>query len=182
MQSRLECIIRGFPYARSLNDLRGQGLEPLLPVIDDDSNRGAYRMVMFCIGAVVRSGDRKQKAALLAILRQHAANLDHTDPVLSQSDADGGEGNRRSSQRVRRVFESTIPAADVGRYATALKEYGDQHGFAPVYKVIELSRVPPYFQASVMVEGSLFEGHAKTKKQARHEAAKMACLEMDIED
>lgn len=147
----------------------------------DSTTQGAYRALMFYIGAVVRSGDRRQKAALLAVLRQHAVTSCHTGLLPPQGDARESEDDRRSRQKARRVLEMTMPVADLGRYATALKEHGDQHGFVPVYKVTELSGMPPQFQASLMVEGSLFEGLAKTKKQARHEAAKTACLRMDIE-
>lgn len=138
-------------------------------------------IVMFCTGAIVRSGDRKQKAALLAILRQHASDRDRVDPLASQGSTRRDHEVQQHPQRISSAFENRyMPATDIGRYATALKEHGDQYGFVPTYEVVELSSVPPQFQATATVEGSSFEGIAKTKKQARHEAAKKACLTLHI--
>lgn len=139
---------------------------------------------MFCIGAVVRKGDRRQKAVLLTVLRQYGATSQASDFPHPRNGKARGEGSvREYPQKVEQfVDEINTSSSDLGRYATALKEYSDKHGMALTYRVDELSKVPPRFRAIVVVdETSTYVGTAKTKKQARHEAAKEACLEMDIE-
>jgi dsRNA-specific ribonuclease len=62
----------------------------------------------------------------------------------------------------------------------ALKEHGDESSVAPVYHTQTLSLEPSLFRATVTFQGFTFEGKAKTKKQARHYAAKEACEYLDI--
>lgn len=174
--------MQGYPHARGLQELNQSGLAPLLPMIDNVSQHGAYRAMMFCIGAVVRNGDRAQKAALLTVLRRH---ISHSARESSASwQANSMPKRERAQQDTHEGQQSddndTSPSVGLGRYAAALQEHGSQLGFQPVYKVTELSKGSPTFRASVLVAGSSCEGIAKTKKQARHEAAKKACLQMDI--
>ncbi|KAK5947987.1 hypothetical protein OHC33_010971 [Knufia fluminis] len=58
VDSRLEKAMQKFPYHESLKELKLRGLESLLPIVDADP-REAYRTTMCCVGAIVRSGDRK---------------------------------------------------------------------------------------------------------------------------
>lgn len=162
--------------------MRKQGLDPLLPVIDDDSQHRAYRVMMFCIGAVVRRGDRNQKATLLAVLRQHIVKSDYAGSIRTQiDDTIKRESAREYSSKVEQFLDNeTSSAVDIGRFATALHEYSAQHSIKPIYRVIQLSIDPPRFQAFVAVAGDTYEGFAKTKRQARQEAAKRACLKRNI--
>ncbi|KAK5069403.1 hypothetical protein LTR51_008653 [Lithohypha guttulata] len=182
-QSRLEKALQKFPYAQSLTELRAEGLEPLLPMVEGDLEHDAYRVMMLCIGAIVRKGDRRQKAALLAVLRGQGGPVENSGVSQPRSSTTQHEGRtRRYPRKVEHfVGDVSIAASELGRYATALKEHSDKHGLVPTYKVDEVSKIPPHFRAFVMVDGSTYTGTAKTKKQARHEAAKEACLEMDID-
>lgn len=138
--------------------------------------------MMFCIGAVVRSGNRAQKAALLNVLRRHISASEHAGWFRSHvEDVAERESDPPPHQDQQCDDAETLPSVDMGRYASALKEHGDQVGFTPIYKVTKMSKGSPSFRASVLVDGSSCEGVARTKKQARHEAAKKACLRMDIE-
>lgn len=139
--------------------------------------------MMFCIGAVVRNGDRKQKAALLSVLRQYKVKPDRPSSFWSPAGnaREGVSGRKHAHKMEQFVDDTNVTTLDLGRYATALKEYGDKHEFVPTYHVMEMCRVPPRFRAIVTVDGSVYVGTAKTKKQARHEAAREACLEMEID-
>lgn len=155
----------------------------LLPVVDDDSEHGRYRALMFCIGSVVRGGTRTQKAALLAVLRRLINDPSHAESSRSQADGEAESENPRPHLLKDEPFvrKEKTPSSVMGRYTKALQEYGDQNEFKPFYRYRELSDGSPYFHASVIVDGTLYEGVAATKKQARHEAAKKACLAMNIE-
>lgn len=158
-------------------------MEPLLPVVNTDLEQDAYRVMMFCIGAVVRKGDRQQKAALLAVLRRQGTVLEHSGMSHTQSDSTQSTVSvRRYPRQVEHIVDDLdMAGSDLGRYATALKENSDKRGLLPTYDVEELSQFPPRFLAIVTLEGSTYEGTAKTKKQARHEAARKACLDMKIQ-
>lgn len=171
-----------FPYLQSIKALRTQDTESCFGVVDTDSEDGAYRRLMICIGATVRNGDRQEKASLLAVLRQHRAISDFTDPYRPPHDGAAAMNDiRKASYTVGQAMnDEPVPVTDLGRYATALKEHGDQRGFTPRYYVEELSRVPPLFKAKVHADGSVFVGLATSKKQARHKAAMKACSKMDI--
>lgn len=175
-------MIQKFPYARSLTQLRAEGLESILPLIETNLEHDPYRLMMFSIGAVVRKGDRGQKAVLLAVLRQQGAP-EASDLARPQAEDAHSEANaRKRSRKVEGFVDGhSVSSMDLGRYATALKEYSDKHGSEAIYRVDELSRIPPRFQATVVVDGSTYQGTARTKKLARHEAARVACLEMKIE-
>lgn len=181
VQSRLQGIIAGFPYSQSVQELRELGLEPLLPVIDNDTHHGAYRVMMFCIGALVRSGNRQHKAALLTVIRQHLANLGHTGSSrIRTEEYVKRENDQQYSPKERYSENEYLPEINLGRYATALHEFSSQNSYEPTYRVITLSKYPPRYQATVTVAGASYESVAKSKRQARQDAAKKACLKMDI--
>lgn len=137
--------------------------------------------MMVCIGVVVRKGDRRQKAVLITVLRRQKAAREgpgSSNSLILQSKGHGGKYSGKAEQLIDDL--DAIPS-DLGRYATALTDYSNKRGLKPVYTVNELPRDPPRFSANLAIDGSTYEGAAKTKKQARHEAARKACLEMDIE-
>lgn len=138
---------------------------------------------MFCIGAIVRGGTRTQKATLLAVLRRQISDLGHVSSSRSQADGEAESESTRPRPLKDESFvrKEKAPPSIMGRYTKALQEYGDQNEFKPFYRYRELSDGSPYFHASVIVDGTLYEGVAATKKQARHEAAKKACIAMGIE-
>lgn len=175
-------MIQKFPYARSLTQLCAEGLESILPPVETNLEHDPYRLMMFCIGAVVRKGDRGQKAVLLAVLRRQGA-LEASNLAFPQAGDTHSEASaRRRSRKVEgSVDDHSVSSTDLGRYATALKEHSDKQGLEAIYRVDELSRIPPRFRATVVVGGLTYKGTARTKKLARHEAARVACLELKIE-
>lgn len=54
-------------------------------MIDIDLEHDVYCVMMFCFGAVVRKGDRKQKAALLLVLRRNRAAIEDPDSPRPQN-------------------------------------------------------------------------------------------------
>lgn len=158
-------------------------MEPLLPVVDTRLEHDAYRVMMFCIGAVVRKGDRRQKATLLTVLRRQLTVLEHLDMSRARSDTSQRTASARKypQQAEHLVDDFDMSGADLGRYATALKQDSDKRGLLPAYDVEELSQIPPRFRAMITLEGSTYTGTAKTKKQARHKAARQACSDRDIQ-
>ena len=131
------------------------------------------------IGAIVRKGSRDQKAALLLTLRQHAAPSESQDQGLGLADASRGDWWSPPVQPS--ASNEKLPASSLGQYAVVLKEHGDQHGFVPEYVIQNVSTSPPKFKAIVLFQGFSFEGIARSKKQARHLAARDACNYLQIQ-
>ncbi len=73
-----------------------------------------------------------------------------------------------------------IPATAISaRYTTILKELGDENGVAPKYGVETMSLDPPMFKVTVSFRDITFEGTARTKKEAKHQASRQACEHFD---
>ena len=152
----------------------------MLPICNDSLD--SYSTLMFCIGAVVRCGNRRQKATLLAVIRQHSTEPS-TNKISGHHTKDAYSTLEQSHllrNTTRSTLDERLDTDGPGRYATMLKEYADKHGLVPVYVVAELSNVPPLFGATVTLDGSSFEGRGKQKKEARHQAAKAACTVLEL--
>lgn len=117
------------------------------------------------------------------MLRQYGVKSDRPNSFWSPAgNTRKGVSARKHAHKMEQFVDDTnVITLDLGRYSTALKEYGDKHEFVPMYHVTEMCRVPPRFRAIVTVDEAVYVGTAKTKKQARHEAAREACLEMEID-
>jgi hypothetical protein len=70
--------------------------------------------------------------------------------------------------------------AQVAHYSMALKEYGDMVGREASYSIAPSPIYPAFFLACVSVNGSLYEGTARTKKQTKHFASRAACRAIGI--
>lgn len=68
----------------------------------------------------------------------------------------------------------------VAHYSMALKEYGDKVGRESRYDFEPCSTHPSLFTAHVHVNGSQYEGMARTKKQAQYLASRAACQAIGI--
>jgi len=181
IDSKLEAIIRLFPYRQCLEKLQVQGLAVFLPDFSDDVHE-AYRMMLTCIGAIARKGTREEKAALLVILRAQSkigvpSGSRENGPAVPESNREKWGG----SQVQRSASDRSLSTSTLGQYSAALKEYGDQHDFVPVYVVQSLSTVPPKSRAIVSFKDYTFESIARNRKQARHQAAREACEFLKIQ-
>jgi dsRNA-specific ribonuclease len=119
------------------------------------------------VGTTVRTGTRDQKIALLEAIRQA---LPETVRYAPQHHA------RMSND----TSSNSWPPPELGKYASALKEFGDQHAFTPVYTYQTLSVSPPKFQATLSCGEVMFKGTGRNKKQARHAAAYEACKDFKV--
>ena len=146
-----------------------------MPNISDDTH-DAYRAMVTCVGAVVRKGNGAEKATLLAALRElsntgvssgHQKNSSSTPNIIP--DDWTGERLRKSAS------DRSLSGNPLGRYSVALREHCDQHDFVPEYTVQAVSIYPPKYKAIVTFNDFSFEGTARNKKQARHQAAREAC-------
>lgn len=68
----------------------------------------------------------------------------------------------------------------MAHYSMALKEYGDMVGREASYSIVPSPTYPASFLAYVTMNGSRYEGSARTKKQAKHFASRAACRAIGI--
>jgi len=172
--------MRRYPFHQRWEALQARGIS-ISEVGGLNGEQDAYRALLSLTGAVVRKGNREQKALLISTLRNTASMRPSAGPrgissPTSVADTDaGGEAHRWWSSTTKPVTN-----AEIAPYTMALKEHGDESSGTPDYHTQTLSLHPPSFKAIVTFKGLTFEGKAKTKKQARHYAAKKACEFLNI--
>ncbi len=172
--------MRRYPFHQRLEALQARGIS-VSEFGALNGEQDAYRALLSLTGAVVRKGNREQKALLISTLRNTASMRPSAGPrgissPTSVADTDaGGEAHRWWSSTTKPVTN-----AEIAPYTMALKEHGDESSGTPDYHTQTLSLHPPSFKAIVTFKGLTFEGKAKTKKQARHYAAKKACEFLNI--
>jgi hypothetical protein len=172
--------MRRYPFHQRLEALQARGISTSeFGTLNGEQD--AYRALLSLTGAVVRKGNREQKALLISTLRNAASAGSSASPrgisrpsSVAANDI-GNEGQRWWSSTTPRATN-----AEIAPYAMALKEFGDASSAAAVYHSQRLSLDPPLFRATVTFRGFTFEGKANTKKQARHYAAKEACEYLGI--
>jgi len=156
-----------FPYARCLMTLtEGEVL--------DETN--AYRDLMNSIGKMCREGHERAWTAIGSAI-QRSFEPPHNAPNGASS------RHRASADTAVRKSGSTVdglPALDIFRYSMALKEHGDQQGQLMNWDEECLRAYPPHFKATIHVQGLSFDGTGSTKKMARHQACREACLALGI--
>lgn len=178
IDSNLESVIRLYPYHQSLQKMKVQGLAECVLHQSNDV-REAYQQMLTCVGAIVRNGTREERQALFAVLREKS---EFGVSETHQSEAPNtGRGGRNGPQLQRSGSDRTLSNTSLGQYATALQEHAAQRGFAPLYKVHNISTMPSKFRATVSFEDSSFDGIDRNQKQARHQAARKACEFLGIE-
>jgi len=170
--------MRRYPFHQRWEALQARGIS-ISEVGGLNGEQDAYRALLSLTGAVVRKGNREQKALLISILRNTASMGPSAGPrgisspsSVAGTDA-GGEAHRWWSSTTKPVTN-----AEIAPYTMALKEH--ESSVAPGYHTQTLSLHPPSFKATVTFKGFTFEGTAMTKKQARHYAAKEACEFLNI--
>lgn len=73
-----------------------------------------------------------------------------------------------------------VADVNIALYTMVLKEFGDSSGDEPSYSSVQHSLDPPNFEVTVSVQGRVFEGRARTKKQAKHLASQKACQSLGL--
>lgn len=162
--------------------LRSRGISPSeFDASKEDED--AHWALVSLTGGVIRKGSRDQKALLISTLRiplSMEVPTGHRDSTDSSSVMNANPSTDNDGQRWGELTSTGSNDAELASYSTALKEYGDKLGIAPVYRVETLSTYPPHLKATMTFQGHTFEGEAKTKKQARHRAAQDACERFEI--
>ena len=70
--------------------------------------------------------------------------------------------------------------ADLARYTTVLKEYGDRRGLVVSWPTEQISMVPVKFRCVAQIEDRVFDGKAGNKRRAKHLASREACNALGI--
>jgi hypothetical protein len=142
-------------------------MDQLSEGVDDEKDPcRVLQSLMVAVGRTVRNGSRDKRAQLLRKLRQ---------PL--------GSGTRGSPEGLPREGSDseTFANSDQGRFASALSQYGQQHGgFTPTYHY-ESEGLHTNGCVAVVRCGKLtFRAAGRNKKQARHAAAYQACLHYEV--
>ncbi|CAK1359108.1 hypothetical protein CB0940_05370 [Cercospora beticola] len=94
------------------------------------------------------------------------------------------DGNRRRERPLqdRRIGQEVVrrDEPNMGAYATRLYEYCQQNGHGLDHEAVQASQTAATWREVVNVDGRTWIGEANTKKAARHEAFRDACIELGI--
>lgn len=179
-----------FPYAARLEYLYSLDLKEPSPLPRSHAN--AFRNLMIFVGVVHSAGDAQTKQRLATAVRsgglpplnaqagQHSPTPRPFSPLIHQP----GQQHPSSSRPHALVEEMhSQPGEDLNipRYSMALKEYGDQTGYAIEWNNRQISISPLQFTCDVTVQGLTFQGTARNKKLAKHSASRTACRSIGIE-
>ncbi len=172
--------MQSYPYSQVLRLLRSQNIQALnLNHLQDDQD--PYQALLALAGAIVRVGTREEKVKLMATLREPVVHNRSTNPQKADALSSKPCPDSWSGSKVKASFSNeTLSKAELAPYSIALKEHGDKCNVLPEYTVQALSLYPPKFRAIVSFKDYTFEGSARTKKQAKHCAAKEACAYLDV--
>jgi len=140
-----------------------------------EENDSGYEQLMSTIGATIRSGTPEQKEIVLGILRQAYSPQSLSPKPVSATPAPLSHSTKVTPGKV-------TPTADLGSFATALKEHGDQIGQQPTYVYQKLSQIPSQVKCIVTFQDFTFEAVAPNRKVARHLAARDACKYLSVTD
>lgn len=177
-QSLFQNLRQEYPYRRTMTKMRDQGLWDFTSA--PTSSIEAYGEMMACIGAKMRTGSREDRRNVIALIREGTSLPSDISRSEEWSElryhGGGGVGPIPTTSN----GEPSGAGGALGKYATALQEYGVIRGFVPAYAVEILPTFPLQFKATVSCGTASFEGVDWGKKQARHRAAREACEHFKI--
>lgn len=163
--------MRRFPYARCLENL-AEG--------EAQSTASPYKDLMHIIGQKCGEGAEGEWTTIASTMQRYL------DP--SQAEPDGEPSMNTPSHLSTNTampdgggVTNVSPASDLFTYSMALKEHCDQQGEMMRYNEKCLRAYPPYFKATVHIQGLSFDGNGSSKKMARHHASREACVALHIE-
>ena len=136
-------------------------------------NSDDYEGLMTTIGSILRRGDHATKRMLIQSLRRFGG--EQLGEVIPR------EAVTRSKKTSRTdPLKSISGTMDFGRYVAKLKEHADSLGVEFPTTLEEITIKPPLYEATVHLEKEKFTARAKSKKEARQQAAYKACKGLRI--
>lgn len=169
--TRIPCLAR----LETVNDITGQ------PVWGGagTSRAAGLRAYYIAIGALANSEDYRISQSLDSLIQPDVASREGSAARTNAQYTTGLQNNNIGGP-VSPDAGSTQNDKRLAYYSMALKEHGDTIGREPRYDIEPSSVHPSQFRARVSVNGSIFDGEASTKKQAKHLASKEACRALGI--
>jgi hypothetical protein len=143
------------------------------------SRAAGLRAYYVAIGALANSGDDSSNQSLDSLIQADATPLEGFAARSSASYVTDRRDNNVGGP-VSPIPRIIAGDRQLAYYSMALKEHGDTIGREPRYDIEPSPVHPSQFRARVSVNGSVFDGEASTKKQAKHLASKEACHALGI--
>lgn len=169
--------MQGLQYARCLEILTAGGTDDTHPTLDAKS---PYKALLRCIGRRCRSNDEKEWNDIITAVERSLEPSTQPSNIALPSVAQVGEARDQPTRYGYRAHKGQ-GLDDLFEYSMALKEHCDQQGELMRFEEARLRAYPPFFKATVHMQGLSFEGTGSSKKMARHHACREACTAMHIE-
>ncbi len=145
--------------------------------LDIDHERQRF---VTAVGAVVCSGTEPEKRILRSTLRGRYREHESATSRVSFRSTSWMPPPRDTEKSSPNMSEHASNMENNSRYATMLKEHLDAVGSAACYQVDPVTHNPPWFRATLTVDGRTFQGVGRSKDKARHDAARRACERLQI--
>jgi len=143
----------------------------------NSTRESIFRAYCVAIGALAFSSDADSRRSLEILVSPTAKSVDHITTRRREAAAEGGSLTALSGESSDGLScRQTVLA----HYSMALKEHGDSIGKEVLYDIRPSVLRPSMFRALVDVNGSRYEGEARTKRHAKHLASRAACRAMKI--
>ena len=168
VQSKLEAAYRQYSHGDNLKYIQDQ-----MPAVLYRDNSDDYEGLMTTIGSILRRGDHTTKRMLIRSLRRFGG--EQSGELIPEEPAVPNEGVSRTEPLTR-----TSETMDFGRYVAKLKEHADSLGVEFATTVEEITIRPPLYEATVHLRKERFTARAKSKKEARQQAAYKGCKGLRI--
>ena len=168
-----------YPYEERFAQLREFGNHDAM--IANYASPNAFCKFTTFLGSVYDGPGREMNGAISAIVQRGYSNV-HADVRTSMAPP----GQPQSPQH------PTLPALDenydgfqtndanMPRYTTALKEYGDRRELMISWSTKQISMMPIKFRCVAQIEDRVFNGTAGNKREAKHIASREACNALGI--
>jgi len=151
---------------------------------DSDAERmtrvSEFHAYCVIIGRLTLSGSQTGERDLDMLIGGETSSNERDTIPANESTAARGDQLPGRHQAVAASNLNIASDMQVAHYSMALKEYGDKVGREPRYVVERSPTHPSFFAARVDMNGSQYEGMARTKKQAQHLASRAACQAIGI--
>nr|POE48925.1 hypothetical protein CFP56_39022 [Quercus suber] len=171
---------RCYPYTDHLQYLEDQSESTWS---QDDNNRDLNdrEILLISIGDIMLHGDRKDRKTLAQSLYKFTREQILRGATTTSNSPQGFASFRHHGGYENMPGNGTVSRPSLARFAIALKERGDEIGILPDYTTRSIHDYPPKFETMIKFCGETFTGCGPSKKQSRHEAARIACSSMHID-
>lgn len=166
-----------YPYEERFRLLRQLGHPG--PVTADQTSSNAFCKFATLLGSVYSGAGHEMNGAISALVQRGYSEVYHDVrtrilPVMQP----------QQTQRPTILHESSSDFqthdADLPRYTTALKLYGDRRRLVVSWPTEQISMMPVKFQCAAQVEDRVFDATAGNKREAKHLASREACIALGI--